>query len=316
MEITGTGFGSDSSITHVHLSNSSGKVYEMKILDQNDTYIKCGIPGGLPGQFDVVVSIDGSGDVPASPTTANDFVYELVIDSVSPTTGGYNGGTLITITGRNFSPEKAETLLHISGQINWLCDLETVTTTQIQCRTPPYHEDWGNQTTHAVSLTNKLMVESNCSSTCDFTYGPESDAMSISSLSLTSAKKADSIEITGTNFDISGSALKVIVENKLTGDKTEVTPSASTATSVTFAVPAVMAGAYSVRTRVDPSGESNSAALEIKSNVSPSSASFSVHGGDVTISGRGFPSSWPSTLFSLSMSSNSFPMNVEVVSTT
>ena len=39
MTITGTGFGTDDSIVSVHLANSSGKVYEMKILDMNDTEI-------------------------------------------------------------------------------------------------------------------------------------------------------------------------------------------------------------------------------------------------------------------------------------
>ena len=36
---------------------------------------------------------------------SNDFKYELVITSINPTTGIKAGGTEITITGTNFSPQ-------------------------------------------------------------------------------------------------------------------------------------------------------------------------------------------------------------------
>jgi hypothetical protein len=72
----------------------------MKILSINDTTIKCGIPGGLPGQFEVKVFINSYGvDALANPATADDFEYKLTINSISPTSGSYHGGTKITITG-------------------------------------------------------------------------------------------------------------------------------------------------------------------------------------------------------------------------
>jgi hypothetical protein len=51
MEITGIGFSSGTA--RVDLANSSGKVYGMRILTINDTYIKVGIPGGLAGKYKV-----------------------------------------------------------------------------------------------------------------------------------------------------------------------------------------------------------------------------------------------------------------------
>jgi len=39
----------------------------MKILSVNDTFIKAGIPGGLPGLFDVNVIKEGFGNAIASP---------------------------------------------------------------------------------------------------------------------------------------------------------------------------------------------------------------------------------------------------------
>lgn len=53
MIISGTGFGSNLADISLYLSNSTGKVYQMRPLSVNDTTIKAGIPGGLPGNFKV-----------------------------------------------------------------------------------------------------------------------------------------------------------------------------------------------------------------------------------------------------------------------
>lgn len=53
MEITGIGFGVNQAAIRVDLANSSGKVYQMRVLKLNDTYIKVGIPGGLTGKYKV-----------------------------------------------------------------------------------------------------------------------------------------------------------------------------------------------------------------------------------------------------------------------
>lgn len=115
MEINGTGFGSNISNVLVYLGNGSGNAYQMRILKINDTYIKCGIPGGLPGQFKVLVNIIGSGNILPTPLTANDFTYELVINSITPSSGSYNGGTLINLKGINFSPDILETLVFVGN---------------------------------------------------------------------------------------------------------------------------------------------------------------------------------------------------------
>ena len=53
MNITGTGFGTDKDVISVHLANGTGKVYQLRVLKVTDTLIACGIPGGLPGDYDV-----------------------------------------------------------------------------------------------------------------------------------------------------------------------------------------------------------------------------------------------------------------------
>lgn len=62
MTISGNNFGNDSSSVSVHLTNSSGKVYDMKVLTISDEQIECGIPGGLPGDFTVEVTFEGQGN--------------------------------------------------------------------------------------------------------------------------------------------------------------------------------------------------------------------------------------------------------------
>lgn len=104
MNITGVGFGTDPAALRVDLANSSGKVYPMRILSLNDTFIKVGIPGGLAGDYKVQVNIIGLGELLPNASSVNDFTYELVITSISPSSGSYYGGTLINIKGINFSP--------------------------------------------------------------------------------------------------------------------------------------------------------------------------------------------------------------------
>lgn len=95
----------------------------MKILSVNDTFIKAGIPGGLPGLFDVNVIKEGFGNAIAIPGTVNDFTYEVYITSISPSSGSIGGGTLITITGKNFVPDVLDTMVTIGNELNQLCKI-------------------------------------------------------------------------------------------------------------------------------------------------------------------------------------------------
>lgn len=127
MTIRGIGFGNDSGVVTVFLANATARVYEMRVMSVNDTTILCGIPGGLPGSYRVQVTINGSGTVPLLSNTSNLFNYELVITGISPFTGPYYGGTLITITGTNFSPDLAETIVSVGNELNTLCTIESIT---------------------------------------------------------------------------------------------------------------------------------------------------------------------------------------------
>lgn len=115
MNITGTGFGNNKDDLKIFLTNSSGNIYKMKVLTANDTFIQAGIPGGLPGVFKVNVLKNGFGYANAINDTANQFTYEAVIDSIVPSTGSYFGGTLLTITGRNFVADVLDSMVTIGN---------------------------------------------------------------------------------------------------------------------------------------------------------------------------------------------------------
>jgi hypothetical protein len=129
MNITGAGFGTDPTKLTVFLTNSSGNIYQMKVLSTTNNILKVGIPGGLPGYYDVTVIKEGFGSAIPLPASGNDFAYEVVITGVSPSSGSIGGGTLITISGKNFVPDALDTLVTIGNELNQICNIESITTT-------------------------------------------------------------------------------------------------------------------------------------------------------------------------------------------
>jgi hypothetical protein len=128
MTITGSGFGTNIANVFVYLSNSTGKIYSLKVLTLTDTMIKVGLSGGLPGIFTVHVSLPGSnGDSIPATVGADQFSYVVSITSVSPATGSYYGGTLLTISGINFSPAYSDTLAYVGDALSNFCNIETIT---------------------------------------------------------------------------------------------------------------------------------------------------------------------------------------------
>lgn len=123
LEINGDKFGTNDTAVQVFLSNSTGKIYQLTILKLNNTYIKVGLPGGEAGSFKVQVNVASAGDSIPNPPTSNAFSYVFSISSVSPSSGSYYGGTLLTIKGVNFSPDYQQTLVYVGETLNWYCNI-------------------------------------------------------------------------------------------------------------------------------------------------------------------------------------------------
>jgi hypothetical protein len=157
MEINGNGFGTNISAVQVFLSNSTGKIYQLSALMVNNTYIKVGLPGGGAGVYVVEVSITGKGDSLPATALANRFTYELVISSVSPSTGSIFGGTLLTITGVNFATDLTQTKVYVGPALNWFCTIESISTTQLTCRTPSKNKAYSSGTALKVVMETRLV---------------------------------------------------------------------------------------------------------------------------------------------------------------
>jgi hypothetical protein len=59
LTIVGSGFGMNQSNVDVFLSNSAGKVYQLKIMNFTNTTIVVGLSGGIPGNYTVQVTLEG-----------------------------------------------------------------------------------------------------------------------------------------------------------------------------------------------------------------------------------------------------------------
>lgn len=174
LEVRGSGFGVNSSDIDVFLSNASGRVYELNVLSHNDTYIKVGRSGGLAGNYTLIVSLPNStGNSVPTVLGADRFSYTQTITSITPTNGSYNGGTLLTITGTNISPTSPDTLVFVGDTLNWFCNIESINSTEIKCRTPAISEDYLPNVPVDVVISTKLIALSTCSGSCSFSYLPK-----------------------------------------------------------------------------------------------------------------------------------------------
>lgn len=188
--ITGEGFdGTDVSVTFGGVAATNVAV------NTDGTQITCTIPAGS-GTVDVVVTVDGNGG-----TLAGGFTYEgsavtPVVASLSPATGGQDGGNTVTITGQNF----------VSGATvkfgdNEATDVVVVSATEITCKTPPG--------TGSVDVTVTNPDAQAGTKTGAFSYVAPMNPPAITSVSPNNGPETGgtTVTITGTNFVV-GTAVK------------------------------------------------------------------------------------------------------------
>lgn len=78
---------------------------------------------------------------------------------------------MLTITGSNFSPASQQTLVYIGDTLNWFCNIESITSTQIKCRTPMISSSYSPGTAVNVYASTRLIIINSCpSGACTFTY--------------------------------------------------------------------------------------------------------------------------------------------------
>ena len=314
LEINGQNFGTNASLVKVFLSNQTGKIYQLTILSLNETYIKVGLPGGQAGDFKVEVNTVANGDS-VSTGNASAFSYVFGIASVSPSTGSYNGGTLLTITGNSFSSDTQNTLVYIGDTLNWFCNIESVNATQIKCRTPAISSAYTAGTPVKIYASTRLIILNTCNpGPCTFTYMASATSPALTASTASTVNGGTDVTLTGTNFLDANNYSEVVLTNQISSVVTVLSTTNRTSASITFNVGSnIVSGTYTVKVR-NAIGQTNTLPLSVTWNLPTVSwnAGGSTAGGIASISGSGFPSSIDGVAFSISILSGktAYPLNI------
>ena len=298
------------------LSNATGKIYRLKVLALNNSYIKVGVSGGLPGVYTVEVTLSNSAgnSIPAI-NGSNIFEYTLQVISVYPKNGSLFGGTLITITGVNFSPVEGETHVYVGPALNWFCKIENITKDTIQCRTPIINSNYEVNTTLQIVTSTKVYMISKClTNDCFFSYMSMESSPTLTAISATSISQNYFLLLNGTNFLIDSYGCSVVMINRL-NDSLIFTLSAlnttdnSTSFYVTLNVPG---GDYLVKIRTSI-GDSNPLLLKVDWVIgNPNVTTGSNEGYVVSFTGgSGYPAALSATTY-LTLTSADFSRYYEL----
>lgn len=248
LRIYGTNFGTNKADLGVFLTDSTGfRVYQLNILEANNTQLLVKLSGGLTGAFKVSVVRAGYGSSTEATAGISNFKYEIVITSVSPSTAASrNGGTIITITGRNFSPDPLDNQVYIGDEMNWFCMVISATTTEIKCRTPPAHPAWINLNQNVV-VVGRIIEESSCGGTCTLTYDNITTPTIVSPVT-TQYSSSIGVNLVGQRL-VHNSILPVVTVGETTANRISATDD-----SVSFLFPTLYKGTYDLNVYVDGIG--------------------------------------------------------------
>jgi hypothetical protein len=249
LEIFGQRYGNNSGVISVYLMNGITRAYTLKVLQSNDTYIRAGLSGGLFGNFTVVVNVPTIGDSINTTARSNLFNYSFTVFSVSPNNGSYFGGTLITINGTNFVSDPQQTLAYIGWALNWFCNIESINSTTITCRTPPINPSYLPSTLLNVVVSTRLIIFNSCSGNCTFRYLPVNVSPNITRINVTTIG-VGYVSVNGTLFNDSRNTTSVTLTNLASGEVIILNATSFNATNVTFLVTtAIPSGRYVVKIR-------------------------------------------------------------------
>ena len=148
-------------------STKETPAYTLDIIESTATTITCRLKGGKVGTYTIRINKKRFGSSGVSKVGVNNFKYEIIVNSISPTSGSKAGGTILTITGKNFCPIKNQNQVFI-GQDNAACIVTEATKTELKCKTPPIPT--GYKGANDVVVAQRIVQEATCTGTCKFTY--------------------------------------------------------------------------------------------------------------------------------------------------
>ena len=108
--------------------NEAPRPLYVKSVDKDKKEVEIKFPGSMLGVYLIEIEGKGVGRIDKSLLELSAVSH---VDTITPMTGSYLGGTLVTITGTNFSTEKTDNPVKVGS--NW-CDILTTEATKITCR--------------------------------------------------------------------------------------------------------------------------------------------------------------------------------------
>lgn len=129
-----------------------------------------------------------------------DFKYEFIVSTIGPIKGSKNGGTILSITGINFSEQKNQMQVFI-GSKSVVCSITELTTTSLKCLTGSQPLYDGKQ---KVTVTQRLIDTAVCKdnvNNCEFSYDSSTTPVVSGFEDQKVVKKGDTIEYSGSNLD-------------------------------------------------------------------------------------------------------------------
>ena len=292
LEISGRNFGTDAQKVSVMLVSTSNDdmTHVCHTTEVNDSLIKCRLGGGKTGEYSVRVFVDGIGYSMGDGDGSELFSLIVEVHSISPTSGSVAGGTVLTLTGKNFSTVTNENQV-LLGDSGWnYCVVLTATSTELTCRVNQPREVPSKPVT--VHVLARVQEQAVCTNQCQYEFDESvtpqiTDISSDDNINGLFAKAGQKITISGNGFNKPADQTKVWL-----GDTEIDSFDIENSSTITFTMPELPFGSMPPKVRLDNQGDAQvkmSHSLEntlVMTSVSPTRASR--YGGYVTITGNGF----------------------------
>jgi hypothetical protein len=211
--------------------NYKRDLYVMRVDDANKTFtVK--FNGAPPAAYYFAVTSNGPSKYGRLDTSAISFQTSSVVTGVSPTSGSVFGGTVLTITGTNFSTTILDQAVKVG---DFLCDILSATTTQLICRIRPTGYTIDNVATGLdVVVVLAASFESSCvdSTTCKFEFKAPAATVTTLTPGFDAATNTQIVTLAGSGFTAGNTAS---VELWIDGAK-QTTTSVDSDTSAVFTV--------------------------------------------------------------------------------
>ena len=103
-------------------------------VDNNSKTVTVKFNGAPPAQYELWVTANSPSAYGRLNTSSITLRTSSTVTAVSPNSGSVLGGTLLTITGTNFSEEITEQVVKVGDNY---CDILSATVSQLVCRIRP-----------------------------------------------------------------------------------------------------------------------------------------------------------------------------------